>query len=479
MKKISLLLTIIISIIISISSVYALDISIDNTSIFDKSNTITVTSVSSSNLTIIPNIYNIKNISDNNNSEYIKTSYKYKDTLNDPIYITMKYDNAANSDSSLNNINIIMDLEDENGNDNQVVINNQSTSNTSNDSTSTTVTKNPQTGLFSYIIVPIILVLISLILIRYYTKYKEDNTLMILILFLLVVPLSVMAYESYKLGIIIKTDNVIIKKSTQKSEESKPSSSSPSSSQTTYVVYLYPNGGTGISEGQKFEYTETTPFSKFPSVSKTGCTLEGWNVDSPNGKEYYQNIDYTDNGRKLYARWNCSNNPTTNGNFVRTLKYPNASYKGHTVNLNSTEYVKVMRSIFGEVELGNFEMYVGLCQYIRDYIDFGHLARTYDNLGSFWLKRGGREHSDKSIEWFKQNHPEVVQAVDYVFKQGGSFAQAQMHYYYDDDDAKFNGSEEAANQRLIDASCKGGHEHQYLRVTINSNQWTVFSFEVK
>ena len=121
MKKISLLLTIIISIILSTSNVYALDISIDNTSIFDKSNTITVTSVSSSNLTIIPNItfnnindyiilkvkfkgkslsnYNIKNISDNNNSEYIKTSYKYKDTLNNPIYITMKYDNAANSDS--------------------------------------------------------------------------------------------------------------------------------------------------------------------------------------------------------------------------------------------------------------------------------------------------------------------------------------------------------------------------------------------
>ena len=53
MKKISLLLAIIISIFLSISNVYALDISIDNTSIFDKSNTITVTSVSSSNLTII------------------------------------------------------------------------------------------------------------------------------------------------------------------------------------------------------------------------------------------------------------------------------------------------------------------------------------------------------------------------------------------------------------------------------------------
>ena len=349
MKKISLLLAIIISIFLSISNVYALDISIDNTSIFDKSNTITVTSVSSSNLTIIPNItfnnindyiilkvkfkgkslsnYNIKNISDNNNSEYIKTSYKYKDTLDDPIYITMKYDNGANSDSSLNNINIIMDLEDENGNDNQVVINNQSTSNTSNDSTSTTVTKNPQTGLFSYIIVPIILVLISLILIRYYTKYKEDNTLMILILFLLVVPLSVMAYESYKLGIIIKTDNVIIKKSTQKSEESKPSSSSPSSSQTTYVVYLYPNGGTGISEGQKFEYMGSASIEKFPTVSNGNCNLDGWHVESSTSATIIrQYVDYAENGKKLYANWNCSSTPTPSSNGNKILLIAGHSY---------------------------------------------------------------------------------------------------------------------------------------------------------
>ena len=88
-------------------------------------------------------------------------------------------------------------------------------------------------------------------------------------------------------------------------------SSSQPAPKLTYVVYLYPNGGTGISEGQKFEYTEITPFSKFPSVSKTNCTLDGWNIDSPNGKEYYNNVGPEDNEKKLYARWSCNSQPST------------------------------------------------------------------------------------------------------------------------------------------------------------------------
>ena len=65
-----------------------------------------------------------------------------------------------------------------------------------------------------------------------------------------------------------------------------PGSSTPSSSSSTtkYYVLLYPNGGTGISEGQKFEYTVTTNFTSFPKVEKSGCTLNGWNVGSTSGK---------------------------------------------------------------------------------------------------------------------------------------------------------------------------------------------------
>lgn len=77
---------------------------------------------------------------------------------------------------------------------------------------------------------------------------------------------------------------------------------------TKYTVYLYPNGGTGISEGQAFEYTGTADFETFPRVTKENCELDGWNVGSPDGKEYYSNVDSTDDGKKLYARWDCEVN---------------------------------------------------------------------------------------------------------------------------------------------------------------------------
>lgn len=79
---------------------------------------------------------------------------------------------------------------------------------------------------------------------------------------------------------------------------------------TKYTVYLYPNGGTGITEGQAFEYTGTADFSTFPKVTKEDCILDGWNVGSPTGKEYNFNVDKDDDGEKLYARWDCETNTT-------------------------------------------------------------------------------------------------------------------------------------------------------------------------
>ena len=96
---------------------------------------------------------------------------------------------------------------------------------------------------------------------------------------------------------------------------------SNTSTTSEYVVYLYPNGGTGIKDGQEFKYTETTPFSKFPTVTKTNCTLDGWNIDSPNGKEYNEDVEPIDNGKKLYARWNCRSTDTTK--YTVTFKIDN------------------------------------------------------------------------------------------------------------------------------------------------------------
>lgn len=79
-----------------------------------------------------------------------------------------------------------------------------------------------------------------------------------------------------------------------------------------YKVYLYPNGGTfsdGTTTAKTFEYTETTLFSKFPEVKKTNCELDGWNLED--GTKYYSDVRPTDNGKKLYARWNCTSSSSS------------------------------------------------------------------------------------------------------------------------------------------------------------------------
>ena len=102
MRKILFLVTIIILFILEIPHIYALDISINEIKILDKSDDITVGNVTANNLTITPNItfnkindyviykinfkgkdikkYKIENITDNNKSDNIKITYKYKET---------------------------------------------------------------------------------------------------------------------------------------------------------------------------------------------------------------------------------------------------------------------------------------------------------------------------------------------------------------------------------------------------------------
>lgn len=116
------------------------------------------------------------------------------------------------------------------------------------------------------------------------------------------------------------------------------STPTPDPKPTTYAVYLYPNGGTGISEGQKFEYTETTLFSKFPSVTRSNCTLEGWNVGSVDGTPYYTDIRPSDNGKKLYARWDCDDSSETE-KYTVTFKLNNSSnsiYWSEVIKKNET-----------------------------------------------------------------------------------------------------------------------------------------------
>lgn len=165
--------------------------------------------------------------------------------------------------------------------------------------------------------------------------------------------------------------------------------------------------------------------------------------------------------------------------FLYQIANPNYNYAGHTVDLNDSQYLKVLRSIFGEQEGGSFEIYVGLCQYIRDYIDYGSLPRSYDNLGEFWLIRGGTMPDYMNYEWFYYNVPDAIKAVEYVFHQGGSLAQGKMHFYVDDDDEALDGSYEAAYAVLVNASCGQFHYHDKIRLAPPDNpaNWTEFNLD--
>ena len=344
MKKKITFLIIMTFLLIKIPSVFALDINIKEIDVYDKNDTISVSNVLSDGLEIIPKVtfnkvndyvtfkvvfkgkdiekYKIKSIKDNNTSEYIKIIYSNKEYLTDPVFILLEYYKESNKDVKVDDINIIITLEDENGNNEEVVINN-------NDKSKEEVSDSAQTGTLSHILTPIILIIITVILIRHYAKYKDIGTMIILLL--LVIPLTVSAAGSIKLALTISAKSIKIK-------------GTDTESSTEYIVYLYPNGGTGIKEGQEFKYTETTTFDKFPKVTKTNCTLDGWNVDSPTGQEYYTDVESKDNGKKLYARWNCVSNLTikTTTGAKNTLNEPIEQFlaKHNDTLTNYNNYIK-------------------------------------------------------------------------------------------------------------------------------------------
>lgn len=232
MKRLIKMLTMFTTFILGICNVYALDISIDEIKVLDRSENMTISNVTSNNLTITPSIVfnnigdyvtfkvtfkgsDIKNnkiisVTDNNNSDYIGIKYKYDDTLSSPLYITMYYEKGSTEKTTLSDVGITINLEDQSEETTNVL----------------PPTNNPKTGLLSYIIVPILLTLFSVILIRYYIKHNDNITTMIIVLFLLVCPLVVKAIGSQKLSMILDTSNVVINGVVPKTEE-KPVEETP------------------------------------------------------------------------------------------------------------------------------------------------------------------------------------------------------------------------------------------------------------
>ena len=97
-----------------------------------------------------------------------------------------------------------------------------------------------------------------------------------------------------------------------------------STTPTTYKVYLYPNGGTGIKDKYELEYTNRKAFTDFPNVTKSNCILDGWNRDSVNGTQYKTDVGPEDNGKSFYARWICQE-PSSNSSSSKSSSSSSSS----------------------------------------------------------------------------------------------------------------------------------------------------------
>ena len=80
---------------------------------------------------------------------------------------------------------------------------------------------------------------------------------------------------------------------------------------TTYTATFYANGGTfsdGSTTWTKKIYSGATNYYSqmgIPTLTKSGCTADGWHDGSPTGTVYRQYFE-TNGNQSFYANWNCS-----------------------------------------------------------------------------------------------------------------------------------------------------------------------------
>lgn len=80
---------------------------------------------------------------------------------------------------------------------------------------------------------------------------------------------------------------------------------------TTYTATFYANGGTfsdGSTTWTKKIYSGATNYYSqmgIPTLTKSGCTADGWHDGSPTGTVYRQYFG-TNGNQSFYANWNCS-----------------------------------------------------------------------------------------------------------------------------------------------------------------------------
>ena len=184
---------------IGIANIYALDAEVESIEIKEKSDSVVVEDISINNLKINSDIvfgdvgdyvkfaiklkdtdYEINSVSDNNSSEYLKTSYSNDGSL---IYLTINYAKEPSENLSLNDIDI-----------------NVTYSGSSNDIVNPKTFDNRNYIVFGLILISLIGLVVSI-------KIKSKFIVGVSILFLFI-PALLTAEESIKISIVLKSDNI-------------------------------------------------------------------------------------------------------------------------------------------------------------------------------------------------------------------------------------------------------------------------------
>lgn len=296
MKYFKLITTIIFTFFIGVFCVNALEV--ESINIKDKSNTIEVTNPIVENNIIESTIKfhevddfvtfeivlnnlesTIKEISDNNENEYIKTSYEFDGST---ILVTLKYDKELVGTLELDDIVITI---------------------TFNDNTKENIIINPKTydNIYKMIILFIISICGLLLVLKIHRK--EVKALLVI---LLMVPLVLVAKEELNTSFIIKNENIKIIRD--------------------FSISFNPNGGSVDEEG--FNITEGSTIGDLPIPVKAKCYFLGWYSDS----EFKNKVssDYKPTGSiTLYAKW------------IKTVENANITNASITIKPNENETINI------------------------------------------------------------------------------------------------------------------------------------------
>ena len=161
--------------------------------------------------------------------------------------------------------------------------------------------------------------------------------------------------------------------------------------------------------------------------------------------------------------------------FLYDIEFPDPGYWGNEVALTEEQREKVLRAVVGEQGLCNtYEIYVGELQYIVDYVQYGDMPRTYDNIGEFWLGSACSQRVEQYTLEEITACKTLMDAYHYVMDQGGRLFPHKMGGYWDDDDAAgIDTFEENVNR-----TCGGYEDHDHAWVTCTNedleDEWVRF-----